>query len=408
MSILNSLNNPDIWNEFFIFKTNKGLLKKREFKFLSNFIENQEYLPIAKSIILNNYQFDFPTKYIINKSGSDKKRVVYRFSKSETIILKMISYLLYKYDSKICKSCYSFRRNITAKNAISDICSIKNLNEKYVLKVDIHNYFNSIPSKSLVIVLKEIIDDDNQLLNLLSDIILKNQVYQYDNENNKILITENCGAMAGVPISAFFANIYLKSLDLIFEEKGINYFRYSDDILVFADSLEEIIFYKNLIFNHISKKGLSINSDKVKISNPNEDWDFLGFCYRKGNIDLSKATLVKIKSKIKRKSHALMRSKNRKGYSFDQVASDLADHFNRKFYDEENEMNFTWSRWFFPIITTVESLHLIDQYLIEYMRYLNTGVHSKKNFNIKYSYLKELGFRSLVNEYYKSNKKRNF
>ena len=70
-------------------------------------------------------------------------------------------------------------------------------------------------------------------------------------------------------------------------------------------------------------------------------------------------------------------------------------------FDDENEDGFTWSRWDFPLLTTAESLKKIDQYLEQYLRFLSTGRHTKKNFNVRYEELKELGFRSLVNEYYK-------
>ena len=72
-----------------------------------------------------------------------------------------------------------------------------------------------------------------------------------------------------------------------------------------------------------------------------------------------------------------------------------------KFYRELNTKELTWCKWYFPIITTHNSLKIIDEYLINYLRFLSTGRFTKKNFNITYDYLKSLGFKSLVNEYYK-------
>ena len=96
----------------------------------------------------------------------------------------------------------------------------------------------------------------------------------------------------------------------------------------------------------------------------------------------------------------MLRRKKRKNEDFFTVAADLADCFNRKFYDDENEDGFTWSRWYFPLLTTAESLKKIDLYLEQYLRFLSTGRHTKKNFSVRYKELKELGFRSLVYEYY--------
>ena len=53
------------------------------------------------------------------------------------------------------------------------------------------------------------------------------------------------------------------------------------------------------------------------------------------------------------------------------------------------------------MITTSEGIKKIDNYLLQYLRFLSTGRHCKQNYNVRYNTLKELGFKSLVNEYYK-------
>ena len=400
-TLLSDLASHAVWLDFLKVKTECGHTKKKELARLNNFVENKLYSQIATQILSGDYTFQLPVKTEINKSGSNKKRVVYRFNSDETLVLKLLAHLLYKYDGQMSRACYSFRKHITAKNALDDITSIPCIADKYVLKADIHNYFNSIPADKLADEITKNITDDEPLRKLLVDIVTVNKSIVYPERDKPEIVTENRGAMAGVPVSAFFANIYLTPLDDMFTQRDIPYFRYSDDIMVFADSEEKINEYKKLIFNHIEERGLSINPDKVKISKPGEVWEFLGFCYRNGRIDLADATITKIKAKIKRKAKALMRSQKRKGRSFDNVAADLIDHFNRKFYREFSDNDFTWSRWFIPGITTDQSLKLIDDYLVEYVRFLHTGRHTKKNFEISYDEIKELGFKSLVNEYYR-------
>lgn len=406
-TLLSSLANHDVWLDFLKVKIECGHTKKKELSQLKQFVEKKLYTDIANKIISGSYVFNPPAKTEINKSGSTKKRVVYRFERDETFVLKLVALLLYKYDYVMSPACYSFRKHITAKNALDNITAIDCLSDKYVLKVDIHNYFNSIPADKLAEQINLTITDDEPLRKFLMDLVSANKSIVYTIHGNPEIITENRGAMAGVPVSAFFANIYLGSLDKMFTDRAIPYFRYSDDIMVFADSETEILEYKNIIFNHIEQKGLTINPDKVKISKPGEEWEFLGFCYRNHRIDLASATLTKIKAKIKRKAKALMRSRGRKNMSFDEAAADLIDHFNRKFYREFSDNDFTWSRWFFPVITTDESLKKIDEYLVEYVRFLHTGRHTKKNFEVSYDQIKELGFKSLVNEYYKKRDAQN-
>ena len=74
--------------------------------------------------------------------------------------------------------------------------------------------------------------------------------------------------------------------------------------------------------------------------------------------------------------------------------------YNRKFFQIENKDGLTCTLWYFPIINVTNSLKIIDNYLQQSIRYISTGKYNKKNYNIRYTKLKELGYKTLVNEYY--------
>ena len=397
MSILEELNKDEIWDSFLQYKLDKNHLSAKEQEEWSVFIGGRKYRDLTEHLMEPGFTFDYPTKICVNKSGSRKKRVVYSFGEAESMVLKCMAFLLYRYDDKISDSCYSFRRNSSAKDAIGRILTIPDLKEKYCFKADISNYFNSIPSKRLIGVLEQVITDDEPLVAFLRRLLSAGKAY-----DNDILVEEERGAMAGIPIAPFFANVYLLSLDRLFEEMQIPYFRYSDDILFFADTLEELENDRKLLEAHILEKGLQMNRDKITVTLPGESWEFLGFCYKQGKIDLSEVTKNKLKAKIKRKAHSLYRWRVRKNVDFERTAKAMIRTFNRKFYDDTDENRFTWSRWFFPVLSTDEGLKELDAYLVQYIRYLSSGRHYKGNYRVTYEQIKELGYRSLVNEYYKA------
>ena len=134
--------NVEKWNDYYNRKKEKDFITKKEKKFLLDYIENKNYMEISSKIINDEYTFSIPKKHIINKGGSKKKRLVYTFNNDEMIILKFISYLLYEYDFLFTPNLYSFRKNSSVKKAITNISSIKNINNMYGYKVDIQNYFN--------------------------------------------------------------------------------------------------------------------------------------------------------------------------------------------------------------------------------------------------------------------------
>ena len=91
----------------------------------------------------------------------------------------------------------------------------------------------------------------------------------------------------------------------------------------------------------------------------------------------------------------------RKDASSDRAISAVIRKFNKKFYMIDNTTELTWCLWYFPVINTDEGLKEIDEYMQQELRFISTGKHSKKNYNVKYEKLKQLGYRPLVSEYYK-------
>lgn len=388
------------WISFLNYKIEKQHLSLAEEKEIRDFIKRKSYLALCEAWQRNAYPSDFPLKRTINKEGAKKKRIVYSFEGDQGIFLKFIAFYLYRYDYVFCDNCYAFRRGTGAGRVIRRLRSEPRVAESYCMKVDISNYFNSIDVEQLMPELAFVKENDLPLYRLFERILLEDRVRE-----GKRVICEKHGAMAGTPISPFLANIYLKDMDYFFREEDVLYFRYSDDILLFADSLEKLEFRKNQLYEKIAEHGLLINPDKVKIYKPGEPFEFLGFCYHNGEIDLSDNTIRKTKAKIKRKAEALRRWQREKGLSGEKAAIGFIRAMNRKFYgstmqEEGSEDEFTWNRWFFPNLTVTSGLKEIDAYMQEYIRYTVTGRHYKGNYRIRYEALKEWGYRSLVHEYY--------
>lgn len=402
MSILDEISNHSEWQQFLEYKKEKQHLTGQEQTFIENFILQKRYLRYAELIKRERFPSDFPHKKIVNKEGTDKKRTVYSFGEDEALILRFIAYKLYVFDDMFERNCYAFRRGYGVKDAIRRFRGNIGYAGYYCFKADISNYFNSIDIDIIMNKLEKVRERDEELYKLFAHILREDRVY----ENGKI-ISEKHGAMAGTPISPFLANIYLSDMDRYFFCRGLPYFRYSDDILIFAETEELMQERINVFYEYIKKNKLSVNSNKVMLAKPYEPWEFLGFSYNCGKIDLSDNTMRKIKAKIKRKSDALRRWQRKKGLTSDKAAKGFINAMNRKFYGSDNKSetdmsdDFTWSRWFFPNITEDKSLKEIDRYMQEYIRYIITGRHYKGNYRITYDQIKEWGYRSLVHEYYR-------
>lgn len=397
MNLKVDLLNKEKWQEFRLDRISKDYISDKEKEAINNYVMNEKYMDIASSFINGDYTFSNPKKIIINKIKTSKKRIVYNLNNDEMIFLKYVTYLLYDYDYLFINNLYSFRKSIGVKRAIINLSNIKNLNNMYGYKADIHDYFNSINLDILFDNLKKDIND-KLLLKLFEDILLNDFVIYGD----EIIKESHKGVMAGIPISAFLANYYLISLDQMFKDKKLLYLRYADDIIIFANTEEEILKYRLELLKEIEIKKLIINEEKELFIEPNTKFNFLGFSIYNKVIDLSDNTILKIKAKIKRSAKGIRRWMLKNKVEPDKAIKAMNRKFNRKFYGNDLNDELSWKYWFFPTINTSHSLKIIDKYMQDELRFLYTGYHNKRNYKIvPYEKLKTLNYRSLVNEFYK-------
>lgn len=392
------LSSKDSWYEFLNYKKSSDFFPEQEEKILTQYIENEEYMPVCQEIAKGN-AFPVPCMVQINKKSVNKKRTVFVFAKRERYVLKHLAFLLRKYDYLFSENLYSFRQRISVKDATAFLVKSTAQKRMYSYKVDIHNYFNSVNADDVVSMLREKIKDDQRLIDFLAGILNE----PFANHKGELVRVKK-GIMAGVPFSGFLANMYLSQLDKWFYERKILYARYSDDIIVFAHTQEEIREYEGKIKEVLRGAGLEVNERKEFHTVPNEQWEFLGFQICGDIIDVSPASVDKLKAKIRRKAHALVRWREKNNYDPRFAVRALIKRFNKKFFDNDSTHELTWCKWYFPTINTPKSLHIIDKYMVESLRYVYTGKHTKANYNLRYAQLKELGYVSLVNLYYKYKK----
>lgn len=394
MSLIDSLGDPEVWERFYEYRTSLICPKPLEKK-LRAFIDSRAYLPVCESISRGD-RFPLPKKSVISKQSSGKKRTVYTYPEAENTVLKLLTYLLLrKYDRLFSPGLFSFRPGRTAKDAVKSLLRIRDIGGMYSYKVDVSNYFNSIDVGMMVSELHEAVSDDPQLFDFLARLLTEPEVMDKGRP-----VSEQKGIMAGTPLASFYANLFLRGLDREFFERGVPYARYSDDIIVLAPTREEAEAHADSIRKHLRLRGLEVNPKKEEFRSPEEGFVFLGFIIRGGEVDIAPVSIDKLKAKMRRKTRALARWRDRKDLEGENAAKAFIRIFNRKLFENPIDNELTWTYWFFPVITTAKSLRIIDRYAQDCVRFLLTGKRTKARFNARYEDMKALGLRSLVHAYY--------
>jgi hypothetical protein len=382
MSLLDQLDDPAVWAAFLEHKQVVGQLRPKEEAGWTDFVQQRAYQPVVADI-RGQAGFPLPAKRLVNKLGG-RKRSVYSFPDAHSRVLKLLAHLLYRYDPKMPTGCYSFRQGTGAHQAIRSLTRRPGIGGLWCYKADVHDYFNSVDVELLLPMLAQVIDDDPPLLAFFGELLTAEP---------------GRGVMAGVPIAPFLANIFLAGLDRHFVAAGQPYARYSDDIIVFSGSLAEAEAGRAFVHEWLGDHGLAVNPDKEFLTAPGHPWEFLGVSYDAGELDLSVATRAKLKGKIRRKARALRRWMLRTGADPQRALRAMIRVYNRKFFEVSGTHELNWSRWFFPLLTRDDTLHEMDSYLQQYLRWIPTGHHRAANHNLRYADLKALGYRTLVNEF---------
>lgn len=375
----------------------KGKCSLKEFEDTSRFIENKLYLPYIDKI-KNGVSFSNPQKAAIGKQGTSKKRIVFKFPFEEVIVLKVVSDLLMDYvDNRFADNTFAFRKNHTPRKALLSLINHKEINEMYSCKTDFHNYFNSIDIDILLPVLKDWLKDEQIIYRFIENILRNDKVVV----NGEIVSDTNKGAMAGVPLAGILANIYSNELDWYFKNLNIPYARYSDDIILFCNTQKEIEDNKKIIIDFANSHHLTMNEEKDCFSKPYEPWNYVGFKYENGKISASEDSIHKLFMKIRRLRRRVMRQIKENNWTKDEATAYFIKRVMIKIYRTGFEDNFSWAKWFLPVITTTDNLVPIDRYIEDCARYIYYGKHNKGRYELSYDRICEFGYKPIVASYYK-------
>ena len=154
--------------------------------------------------------------------------------------------------------------------------------KKWVLKMDIKKYFFTIDHEILLRNINSKITD-NKVIKLLETIL---NTYNSGGEyyfpiagDDLFTKLRNRGLPIGNLTSQLLANYYLTPMDRFIKGdiKVKYYIRYMDDFLLFADTKEELTYYKRQIVNYLESYRLLIHPEKSQVFPVKNGVKFLGF-----------------------------------------------------------------------------------------------------------------------------------
>lgn len=155
-------------------------------------------------------------------------------------------------------------------------------NYRFAAKIDPSACFDNIDYDVLRNSVFSLVDDEKT-----ADLIMRFAQMPYI-ENSEVVQPQK-GILQGAPLCPLLCNIYLHNLDMFLEEQGIEFVRYADDVVIFANTLDSVRKGSEKAKNFINDTlKLNINERKFKIDAP-VNLKYLGYRFesdRRGIIAL--------------------------------------------------------------------------------------------------------------------------
>ncbi len=371
---------------------------KRAKKEIREYIFSESCTNDIKRLSAGDYDIAPPEQKAVYKHFGAKKRIIYLFSLKERILMRYMTFVLGEvYDYIFADSLYSFRKSQNAISMVKRIRKIRRLEEGYKIRADLKSYFNSIDEEKLVEITDQVFSGDPVFAGFIRWLLLRREYTV-----NKTVKKGHLGAIPGMPLSNFLANLYLMDMDLLFSKNCRFYARYSDDIFILTETREQMQYCWEMLEGILQEKGLQINEEKTRFIMPGEAFEIMGFKVSGREIDIADSSLVKIDRKMKRRAEKILYRKRKKGFSDEEAMRRMIVIVNKVLFNrDENKNELNWTIWAFPAITTTKGLKKIDAIMQKYIRYAATGTLSERTYRAKYKQMQKLGYKTTVNTYYK-------
>ena len=197
---------------------------------------------------------------------------------------------VFEADFKDCS--YGFRPKRSAKQALEKVRKACNNKGYYVVDADIEKFFDNVNQEKLMVLVEQRISD-RRIQKLIRQWLKSGVLY------GNILTISELGTSQGSVISPLLANIYLNTLDRLWEKYGLTHgilVRYADDTVIICKNKKSANHALNLLRYIMAKLDLKLHPKKTKIVSMwdgKEGFDFLGMHHRRMTTETSKGQLYK-------------------------------------------------------------------------------------------------------------------
>ena len=253
----------------------------------------EKYLSEIKSELMDGKYKPSPVKRVMIPKPDGSERPLGIPTVKDRIVqmaTKIAIEPVFEADFRDCS--YGFRPKRSAKQALEVVRKACNNKGYYVVDADIEKFFDNVNQDKLMKLVEQRISD-RRILKLIRQWLVSGVLY------GNVLTISELGTSQGSVISPLLANIYLNTLDRLWEKYGLTHgilVRYADDTVIICKNKKSAKHALNLLRYIMGKLDLKLHPVKTKIVSMwdgREGFDFLGMHHRRMTTETSKGQLYK-------------------------------------------------------------------------------------------------------------------
>lgn len=229
----------------------------------------------------------------IPKPGTNKQRPLGIPALIERVCQQAVLQVLQPtFEEIFFEGSYGFRPGRSTHIAKESILKYKKAGYRYVVDLDISNFFNEVDHTILMKLVREVVKD-RRVLRLIRGWLTAG-VMEEGNVRYEV-----SGTPQGGVISPLLSGIYLTPFDQALQAAGYAHVRYADDVLILCRTREEAEAALQVAGDLLSRMKLRLSPEKTVISSFQEGFDFLGFHFGKRHVGVGKKSLKSVYAKVR-------------------------------------------------------------------------------------------------------------
>ena len=174
------------------------------------------------------------------------------------------------FEEKFHDHSYGFRPNRCAQQAVLKALEMMNDGHNWIVDIDLAKFFDTVDHDKLMTIFGRTIKDGD-VISVVRKFLVSGVMIDDEYEDTVI------GTPQGGNISPLLANIMLNELDKEMEQRGLDFVRYADDLIIMVGSRQAADRVMKSITRFIEEKlGLTANAEKSKVDKP-KGIKYLGF-----------------------------------------------------------------------------------------------------------------------------------